>query len=182
MIYRMPIAILALAMTASGAFAAPTQLYGKTIVITTSESRTSRLVSGGAAHDSTASGTLSIYVSTAGRIFVRSDRTVNRRSGSESKAMDTGPGGGSIGASAASNVQFSGNTMVVSQQMTRGARRLTATFDGSFGSCNGTIINGREGGKPMIIRDRYTGENREVLSIHSSVTGCSVQSGNAFAN
>jgi len=179
MSFRLPAVILVLAVTTSGALAAPAQLYGKTIVISTSESRTSRPVGGGPTVDNTASNTLSVYVSSAGRTFVRSARTLDRRG---SKAMDAGPEGGNIGVSVASNVQFSGNTMTVNMQMASGARRITATFDGSFSSCNGSVINGREGGKPMIIRSRYTGENREVLSIHSSVTGCSVQSGNAFAN
>ena len=39
MTYRMPIAILALAMTASSAFAAPSQLYGKSVVVGWTENR-----------------------------------------------------------------------------------------------------------------------------------------------
>ena len=162
--------------------AVPQQLYGKSIVITTSESRTSRPVGGGPSVDATASSKLSVYVSSAGRPFVRSDRTLNNRRGSERKAIDTGPGGGSIGVAVAGNVQFSGNTMVVNMQMASGARRITATFDSSFSGCTGSVINGREGGKAMVIRSRYTGENREVTAIQSSVTGCSVQAGNVFGN
>jgi hypothetical protein len=162
--------------------AAPQQLYGKSVIITTSESRTSRPVGGGPTVDNTASNKLSVYVSEAGRAFVRSDRTLNRGHGSESKAIDTGPGGGAVGVAVAGNVQFSGNTMIVNMQMASGARRITATFDSSFSGCTGSIINGREGGKSMVIRSRYTGENREVLAIQSSVTGCSVQAGNVFGN
>ena len=139
---------------------------------------------GGPAGSITASGTMSIYISDAGRTFIRSDRTVYRggRRGAERKAIDTRPGNGAVGVAVAGNVEFSGNTMTVNMQMASGARRVTATFDNSFSSCTGTIINGREGGKSMVIRNRYTGENREILAIQSTVTGCSIQSGNVFAN
>ena len=98
---RIPAALLVLAVTTSGALAAPSQLYGKTVVISTSETRTSRPVGGGATKDATASNTLSVYISSNGRAFVRSDRTLNNRRGSQSKAMDTGPEGGAIGVSVA---------------------------------------------------------------------------------
>jgi hypothetical protein len=164
--------------------AAPQQLYGKSVIITMSESRTSRPVGGGPATDATASSKMSVYISEAGRTFVRSDRTLYRggRRGAESKAIDTGPGGGAVGVAVAGNVQFSGNTMTVNMQMASGARRVTATFDSSFSGCTGSVINGREGGKAMVIKNRYTGENREVLAIQSSVSGCSVQAGNVFGN
>jgi hypothetical protein len=33
----------------------------------------------------------------------------------------------------------------------------------------------------MVIKNRYTGQNREVLSTNMSVNGCSVRNGNVFA-
>src|SRR5262249_3276114 len=62
-----------------------------------------------------------------------------------------------------------------------GARRITVTFDGGFTSCSATVLNAREGDKPMVIKNRYTGVDREVTSIQSSVTGCSIKAGNVFA-
>src|SRR5262249_31121854 len=128
---------------------------------------------------SNASGSFSVYISSTGRPFVRSSRTLVRgKGGAESKDIDTGPGGGAIGVAVASGIQFSGNTMTITNQMGSGARRITVSFDGS--GCSATVINAREGGKSMVIRSRYTGQNREVLSSNFSVTGCSVRDGNVF--
>jgi hypothetical protein len=160
--------------------AAPQALYGKSVVVSFSESRVSRPVSGGPESTSQASGQFSVYISTAGRPFVRSNRTLTTgRRGAESKAIDTGPGGGPIGVSVASGIQFSGNSMTITNQMGSGARRITVTFDGGS-SCSATVLNAREGGKNMVIKSRYTGQNREVLSSQFSVTGCSVRDGNVF--
>jgi hypothetical protein len=159
--------------------AAPQQLLGKSVIISYSEMRLSRPVGGGPESTSTATGQFSFYISTAGRPFVRADRTLTtRRRGVESKAIDTGPGGGPIGMAVASGVQFSGNSMIVTNQMKSGARRITVSFDGS--GCSATVVNAREGGKSMVIKSRYTGKNREVLSSNFSVTGCSVRDGNVF--
>jgi len=161
--------------------AAPRQLYGKTVVITSTEARTQHAVGGGNPISMTASTVLSVYVSTAGRPFVRSDRTIPGNRRPRQRAMDTAPDGGSIGVSRASSVQFAGNTMVISMQFDSGARRITATFDGSFGSCTATAINGREGNRPMVIRSRFTGQPLELDAIRTTVGSCTVREGNAFA-
>ena len=140
----------------------------------------SRPVSGGQTSTSTAQMQLSVYVSDVGRPFVRSHRTLTtQKRGTESKDIDTAPGG-SIGVSTASNVQFSGNAMTMTMAMDSGARRITVSFDGAFASCSANVINAKEGGRSMVIRSRYTGQNREVLSTNMSVNGCSVRSGNVF--
>jgi hypothetical protein len=111
---------------------------------------------------------------------VRSDRTNTTRRGTEQKAIDSAPGS-KIGVSVSSGVQFSGNTMILTMRMISGARRITVTFDGGYTSCSATVLNAREGGKPMVIKNRYTGVDREVTDIQASVTGCSVKTGNVFA-
>jgi hypothetical protein len=162
--------------------APPAQLHGKSVVISMSEVRVSRPVGGGQTSSSTAQMQFSVYVSDAGRPFVRSHRTLTTgKRGTESKDIDTAPGGGSIGVSTASGVQFSGNAMTVTMAMNSGARRITVSFDGAFSSCSASVINAKEGGRSMVIRSRYTGQNREVLSTNMSVNGCSIRSGNVFA-
>ena len=173
------LSLCGLALPATAA-AAPAQLYGKSVVISVSETRASRPVTGGPTTSSSASSQFSVYISEAGRSFVRSDRTLTSRRGTEQKAIDSAPGS-KIGVSVSSGVQFSGNSMVLTMRMTSGARRITVTFDGGFSSCSATVLNAREGDKPMVIKNRYTGEEREVTSIQSSVTGCSIKAGNVFA-
>jgi hypothetical protein len=162
--------------------AAPSQLHGKSVVISLNEARVSRPASGGQTSTATAQMQLSVYVSEAGRPFVRSHRTMTTgKRGTQSKDIDTAPGGGSIGVSTASGVQFSGNAMTVTMVMGSGARRITASFDGAFTSCSANVVNAKEGGRSMVIKSRYTGQDREVLSINMSVNGCSVRNGNVFA-
>jgi hypothetical protein len=168
-------------MLPAAANAAPKQLYGKTVVISTTENRTHHAAGGGNPVGITASSVLSVYISAAGRPFVRSDRTIGVGRRVRSKAIDTAPDSGTIGVSTASNVQFAGSTMIVNMQFNSGGRRITATFDGSFTSCTATAINGREGNKPMMIRSRYSGQLNEVESIQTTVNGCSIREGNAFA-
>ena len=158
--------------------APPAELLGKSVVLSISEVRASRPVSGGPVTSSSASMQFSVYISTAGRTFVRSARSLTtRKRGTESKDIDTAPGG-TIGVSTASDVSFSGNTMTAIMAMTSGARRITVNFQGS--GCSATVANAKEGGQNMIIRSRYTGQQREVISSQYTVHGCSIKDGNVF--
>jgi hypothetical protein len=156
---------------------APSQLYGKTIIITANEVRTFRPVGESETRTLNYGIRWSIYVSEAGRLFVRSDRSA----GGRSKAIDTAPGG-KLGVSVASATQFSGNTMIVTQQFSSGANRITVTFDPSFASCTATHLSGHEGNKPTVLHGRFIGQNIEILASSISITGCSVQTGNVFAH
>jgi hypothetical protein len=162
---------------------APAAVRGKSVVVTVSEQRTSHPASGGPTTAATATNTFSVYISSAGRPFVRSGRTLSSGGGSnaktQDKAIDTAPGGGTIGVSVASNVQFSGNSMIINMAFASGARRVAVTFDGSSG-CTGSVINGKSSGQAMVIHDRFHGYDRVIDSMESSVTGCSVRDGNVF--
>jgi len=81
-----------------------------------------------------------------------------------SKTIDTAPGG-AIGVAVSSAAQFSGNALVIT----------------SFSSCTVTAQHGREGDKPMVIHDRFSGENNVVLSMSTTWSGCSIENGNRFA-
>jgi hypothetical protein len=166
--------------SASGA--TPSQLYGKSIVISTSQTRTFRPVGGGETRTRNSSQEWIVYVSSAGRTFVRSNRAVsvpNHRH-SDSKTIDTAPGEGPIGVSTSSSVRFSGSTMIMQMQYGSGGTQITVTFDGGFTGCTASVANGREGNKHMVIRSRFDGSNNEILDMSTSVNGCSVRAGNGF--
>ncbi len=174
----------ALVLPMAGAKAAPSALYGKSVVIATSGTRTFRAVGGGPEKTINSNSRLSVYVSSAGRAFVRSDRSIVRQGGGRnksamSKAVDTAPGE-SLHETGNGSANFNGKTMTVTFPFVSGARQITVQFDESFSSCTATVMNGREGGKNMVIRSRYSGQANEVLSEQLSVNSCAVQSGNVF--
>ncbi len=173
----------AVALSSAAAQAAPSQLYGKTVTISLNQSRTFRPAQGGETLSRGYSSQFIIYISEAGRLFVRSDRTVSKfgRGGAAEKAIDTAPGSGTIGVSVSSSAQFSGNSLVLTLRFDSGAARITAGFDATYTGCTATAVYGREGGKNMVIRSRFNGRLNEILAQEVTVTGCSVQNGNAFA-
>ena len=69
--------------------AAPAQLHGKSVVISMSEVRVSRPVGGGQTSTSTAQMQFSVYVSDAGRPFVRSHRTLTTGNAARSPRTST---------------------------------------------------------------------------------------------
>src|SRR5262249_57635823 len=72
--------------------AAPAQLYGKSVVVSVSETRASRPVTGGPVTSSSASSQFSVYISEAGRPFVPSDPTLTTGPrDTEHKPLDTPP-------------------------------------------------------------------------------------------
>jgi hypothetical protein len=166
--------------------AAPAQLQGKSVVISTSATRTFRPVGGTEQKTINSTSQLSVYVSSAGRTFVRSDRSITRVGGEGgrnksalSKAVDTAPGE-SLKDTGNGSASFSGKGMTVTFPFASGARQVTVSFNDSFSSCTATVMNGREGSKNMVIRSRYNGQMNEVLSEQISVSGCSIRDGNVF--
>ena len=69
MTYRLALAVLALTATTSAAFAAPAQLYGKSVVVSWTENRMQTTERSAAPVSKTAQGRLSVYVSDKGRAF-----------------------------------------------------------------------------------------------------------------
>jgi hypothetical protein len=59
--------------------------------------------------------------------------------------------------------------------------RAVATFDSSYSSCSLSVMVGKEKGG-VIRRAGMDGVVRELLSVTTTGTTCSVQTGNAFAN
>jgi hypothetical protein len=152
------------------ASAAPAGLLNKTI-------RTSFAVTIPAkgADGSTLNGARSvsktIYVSSAGRVFVSS----SRREGRHSNQTESGP---EVTGNA---VRFDGNKLIGTLLVGNGASQLIVSFDSGFQSCTAQIITGGQGGRPMT----WTGLNgikyTSTGPASASSPSCSIQDGNAFA-
>src|ERR1700694_1351249 len=75
------VAIVALPMASSGALAAPSQLYGKWLIVSWSEDRVQTTDRDAQPTSVSASAQLSVYVSEAGRPFSRVSMAVTNRRG-----------------------------------------------------------------------------------------------------
>jgi len=179
MTYRIPAAILVLAITTSGAFAAPAQLYGKSVIVSWTENRMQTTDRDAAPTAVTASGQLSVYVSDKGRAFSRVSMSVSRGRGTRSGQRDTVQGDGSARA-----VSFSGNSM--STTMPRGnagALLVSVSFDSGFQGCSAHVVSGKTGGAQSTrITSMITGRQYDFYSVKTSGESCSIQSGNVFGN
>lgn len=117
---------------------------------------------------------LTIYVSSAGRLFQRKQLTSMR-----GKAAELSKGPGESGAYPGS-LRFEGSKLVGVQTWANGATRYSATFDPGFSSCSLSVIDGKgAGGK--ISRKGPDGRMYVIDSVSVGSPTCSVQSGNAFA-
>jgi len=163
--------LVALWPTIAGAAAAPSQLYNKTITINWGESGTYKRISDGVNTNPVGQLQIIVYVSSAGRPFVRGSASSGRFGGTRERAPEQISG---------NNVQFAGNTLV----MTRGelgiARRVLTTFDGSFASCSSTVTIGKIG--PNATITGFDGAVHQVVSMQPGAASCSISNGNALAN
>lgn len=122
---------------------------------------------------STRKVSMTIYVSSTGRIFLKK---VNRtgRFGRDFAAAPT---------RTARGFHFAGSTLVGVLRDRSGnmAAQWKVSFDSSFQSCSAEVIVGGAGGAPInwiaLNGDRYTATGRPTISDMT----CSVENGNAFA-
>jgi hypothetical protein len=161
---------IALLLPASTAFAAPAQLYGKAISISYS------VTANAVAEDGTTSNRprtvqRTIYVSSKGRVFSRSDRQAGRNA----ETVERGP------ESTGGHFSFQGNRLVgVNTNFISGAGQLVVSFDSSFQSCTASITLGRESGKAF----KFKGLNGKTFTATGTPTvstpSCSIREGNPF--
>jgi hypothetical protein len=180
-------AALAVAMLvpAGAASAAPRQLYGKSVTVSWTETRSQRRAGeGGPFRPVSVNLQRSVYISTAGRLFARTSSTANvgRRSLSGS-AESVGTSGANF-SGGARNVQFQGNSIVMLAGFTAGARRVVINFDSSFQSCNAQVITAKQVGAKTASWRGIAGGGvlLEVESVSAGPASCSIQSGNVFAD
>jgi len=174
------------AFTAAHAGSAPPkQLYGKSVVVSWTETRSQRPVGEQNFRSVSVNLQRSVYVSTAGRVFSRTNASSSgsgaRRRGVSGAAENVGTSGANFGGGA-SNVQFQGNSIVMTGGFTASARRVTVNFDSGFESCTAQAITAKEvGAKVGVWRGIGSGRMLEVESVSAGPASCSVKSGNVFA-
>jgi hypothetical protein len=162
------LAISLLLAVEAKAGSAPQQLHGKTITLSWAESGAYKR--NGSSFPVTYSVKRVIYVSQAGRAFIRG--TTAGRNGGMTK--EAGP------ERTAGSVDFKSNTFVA-YQVNRGiARRAVVTFDQAFTSCSAAVTVGKSG--PGTTIEGYDGVVYEVISMQPSAINCSIREGNALAN
>jgi hypothetical protein len=162
------------------AAAAPTQLYGKSVIISYTGTNNSRPAgSNEPFRPHSFSKQISVYISSAGRPFMRNSSTAERAG---SASLDQVGASGTNQAGGASSVQFQGSSLVVVFAYEGGAAQIRADFDPSFTSCTANVIRGIATGRnTRITKGLVTGNVREVESSSSSSVSCSLRDGNVFA-
>lgn len=151
----------------------PSAAMNKTIAISFTASGTAKEPDG-RTHRFSTSVTRVVYVSTAGRLFMR--HTATNRAGTaggdfDPAAQSAGKGG---------SFSFQGDKLVGVLPYTGGARQITVTFDPAFSSCTASVIEGNAG-SGSFRRKGPGGVVREITNATTSGVSCSIQSGNAFA-
>jgi len=148
-------------------------------VIAWQESRVQRNVGEAEFRNVQASHTLSLYISTAGRVFSR--MTFATRLGSA--ARDQVSGSARPSGAPARVPSFSGRTltMFLPFRGVGGMRRVTVNFDESFGSCSAKVIHAKEEGAATRIGfSPITKKQIEFKEASAAGESCSVKSGNVF--
>jgi hypothetical protein len=176
-------ATAAFALPTTAALAAPTELYGKSIVVRWTEEREQRLVGQGDFQSRSFSGGLSIYIGTEGHVFNRqSMATPEGRRGL--KATRTVEGSADqVGSGGNSSVSFQGHAMTAVAMAQHGAQLVKVTFDPSFSSCTAEVIRGKQEGANAMVQNSLIrpGTQVEIRSSHTSAASCTIQNGNVFA-
>ncbi len=114
--------------------------------------------------------TRTVYISSAGRTFLR----MNLRGNRISRGAEKGPGDfGGRG-----SVKLEGNRLIGTEAFESGARQYIATFDPSFASCTVQVVDAK-GGSAAIKRKGPDGRMYTVTASTGSPS-CSIQSGNAI--
>lgn len=173
-------AILALPMASSVAQAAPSQLYGKSVIVSWQEDRQQTTAGDAQVRSISASAELSVYISDVGRPFSRVSMSVtNRRGRTRSGNRDAVQGEGS-----ARSFGFHGNTMSASMPRgNAGAMQVLVTFDSGFQGCSARVITGRAGGAQFTrVKSMVISGEVDIYSVRTSGESCRVQSGNVFGN
>jgi len=174
-------AAVTLAAAPATAAEAPAALRGKSVVLSWNEMRVQRNVGQAEFRTVQASHSMSLYISSAGRVFSR--MTFATRAGSA--ARDQVSGSAPQSGAPARVPSFNGRTLTIYQPYrgVGGMRRVTIDFDESFGGCSAKVIHAKEEGKESSIGfSPITKVYIEFKSATASGETCSVKAGNVFSS
>jgi len=150
----------------------PTALRGNSIILRWSEMRTWKRLEGrraGQLFEKEFSASVTLYVSSQGRIFSKMERSSgqpvsNEISGSTDNVLQ--------------HWDFERDALVgYITAFERGVRRLQVDFSGRFDACSMSYVYGKLGGKEPVISDKG---NLELVDFKVIAQACSVQKGNVF--
>jgi hypothetical protein len=159
-----------LSATAAMAGTAPKQLYNKSIDIYWGENTSNKRVADGVVVNSAGRLQRIVYISSAGRPFIRASGGNNQASHS----FEIGPDVAKTG------TDFRGNQLVLTGHTMAVARQITVAFDASFSSCTASVRAGTNGAHPKWIG--FDDKPYEMLSISVGSASCSIKDGNAVAS
>jgi hypothetical protein len=176
---------LVLPLVSITANAVPSQLYNKSIEVSWSEGRRQKFPNGTERYR-VVYAAFTIYVSSAGRMFIQSGRQVvnKRRKTTHLGGRSVSPDGDVIKTSNMryrGNLHFEGNSLVSTVQFESGARRIVVSFDSGFSSCTLGITHGKEQGAPGIVQHGLSGRLFMLMSVDISSQSCAVRQGNVLA-
>ncbi len=162
------------------ASAAPPQgLHGKSILVTWTEARLKRHVGEPNFYNVSARHDLRIYISATGRVFSRLTNTTGAGSGNTEQVA-----GGGASPIPARVPAFGPEGMTLFMPFKSGGmRRLLATFDASFSSCNARVANAKQqGAATQIAHSPITKKDVEFSSVTPAAASCTVSAGNVFGH
>ena len=177
------VAALSLLSVVAWAAPAPKEVNGKSIAVTWTESVTGRFGNEQLVRNVGRSYQMNIYVSSAGRPFVRVVQSgfggsygyALRMPGSRSS--DIAPGEPPSTAKEY-RVQFEGRSIVVYREFASGAHRIAVDVDGAGTACKASVVNGRQAGNAL---QRTEGRGpMEISSVQVGAVSCSIREGNVF--
>jgi hypothetical protein len=170
--HAVPVSGFLLLLTCGASAASPSQLYGKSVVVTWTDDRVQRFVGQEKFHNSHMTQNTSVYISTAGRPFKR--HTVQSRGGAGSRE--------SVGGSPERGVDFQEHALLLTTAYKGGAMRIQIDFDENFRSCTAAVLSGKEPDAGSFIQNGLaTGRQIEVQSSKPGAATCSIKDGNVFA-
>jgi hypothetical protein len=156
---------------------APEQLRNKTVTMSWTTSGTAT-GAGGKSRPFTNVNTRIVYISSAGRPFLRAQLSGTGNSGGgghHSRSGERGPEDTSRG-----SVHFEGSRLIGVETFASGARQFIASFAAGYSSCTLAVIDAKAGSAAIQRR----GPDGAMYKIENATTGspsCSIASGNAFA-
>jgi len=155
---------------AAYAAAVPPQALGKTITFSYAASVPTKQPDGNVRNTSRTE-TRTIYIGSAGRIFMRNAR---RNSANASEKIEQGPD------QASKALQYANGPIVGTVAEITGAYQFSLKFDASFQTCSAEMIFGHAAGEARHKWKSVGGEVLEAVGNGSVSTSCSVASGNGL--
>jgi hypothetical protein len=177
---RVILAGLAFVLTglASTAVAAPApDIVGKSVLVNWTDNRQIQRSDG--SMNVAISRELRIYISSAGRPFVKGTSAAGQRSSTSEQVGASG----TTAAGGTRAVSVNGHTIVVQTSFGNWATNLRVELSPGGSSCSAQITVGKEvGSATKAFRSGMSGMMTEVHSVTVSGVSCTVQQGNVFAN